>query len=367
MLASASCFQRLLLVRYGLNCGLCVSEPPPYRDMMQRLVATLFVVLGLLWSSALLAHEEGPDQAWSIAIHGGAGTIERLRMTVEQQAEYEAALAGALEAGAQVLREGGSAIDAVKTAIILLEDDPKFNAGRGAVFTWQGHIEHDASIMDGRDRSAGAATGLRLVKNPIKLADAVRTDSEHVFLRGAGAQSFASEQELELVAPEWFETESRRESLERLKVDRLGALDVDHKFGTVGAVARDAEGNLAAGTSTGGMTGKRWGRIGDSPVIGAGTYADNRACAVSATGWGEYFIRVGVAQEICTQARLAGEEVNYQAIADDVLAEVAQLGGDGGVIVMSPQGSPIFSFNTSGMYRARVSNDSAAEVRIFAD
>ncbi|MFN2098896.1 isoaspartyl peptidase/L-asparaginase family protein [Altererythrobacter sp. MF3-039] len=333
---------------------------------MIKITKFLAALIGLLSSQALVAHKTDDSTGWSIAIHGGAGTIERDRMTPGQQAEYETALAAALEAGAKVLREGGSAIDAVKAAIMPMEDDPNFNAGRGAVFTWEEHIEHDVSIMDGRDRSAGAASGLRLVKNPILLADAIRVDGRHVFLSGEGAQQFASERDFELVAPEWFETERRRESLERLKTEKVSALDVDHKFGTVGAVARDSEGNLAAGTSTGGMTGKRWGRIGDTPVIGAGTYADNRSCAVSATGWGEYFIRVGVAQEICTRVRLSGNP-DYQSAADEVMAEVAELGGDGGVIVMPSSGEPIFSFNTSGMYRARVTADSAVEVGIFGD
>lgn len=347
-------------------------------------IAAMLAACSLLAPAA--AQTDAPQesaQRWSIAIHGGAGTMDRAKMTPEQRAAYEAALQNALDAGAAVLAEGGNAIDAVKAAIIPLEDDPLFNAGRGAVFTWDGENELDASIMDGRDRSAGAVTGVTTIKNPIRLADKVRTNSSHVFLMGEGAQDFASEHNLETAPPEWFATERRLRSLERMKAKQMSALDVDHKFGTVGAVALDKEGNLAAGTSTGGMTGKRWGRIGDSPVIGAGTYADNRACAVSATGWGEYFIRVGVAQEICTRIRMlarakamvAGgvaeerrvEDYEAQIISDQVMAEVKQLGGDGGIILVTPEGHALYSFNTSGMYRGRATSEGITEVGIFAD
>lgn len=339
------------------------------------------------------AHQDA-EPRWSIAIHGGAGTLNPDNMTPERRAEYEAALQGALDAGSAILAEGGSAMEAIQAAIIPLEDNPLFNAGRGAVFTWEGRNELDASIMDGRDRSAGAVTGVTTIRNPILLADRVRTNSPHVFLMGEGAEQFAGEQGFEVTPPEWFATEARRQSLERMKAANLSALDVDHKFGTVGAVALDMDGNMAAGTSTGGMTGKRWGRIGDAPVIGAGTYADNRSCAVSATGWGEYFIRVGVAQEICTSLRLTGglfyeksspdeacpegrlcfltdanaaRRMIAQNIADNVMAEVAELGGDGGVILVTPEGHAIFSFNTTGMYRGRATSDGVNEVAIFAD
>lgn len=286
-------------------------------------------------------------------------------MTPERRTEYEAALQTALDAGSDVLREGGSAMEAIQAAILLLEDDPKFNAGRGAVYTWDGAHELDASIMDGRDRSAGAVTGVTSVKNPILLADKVRTNSRHVFLSGPGAEEFADKQGIARAPAGWFDTEFRREALDRMKQQQVSALDVDLKFGTVGAVALDKEGNLAAGTSTGGMTGKRWGRIGDAPVIGAGTYADNRSCAVSATGWGEFFIRVGVAREICSRMRLAGEDA--KTASDKVIAEVGELGGDGGVIVVAPNGDAIFSFNTRGMYRGRANSSGLNEVAIFAE
>lgn len=342
---------------------------------MKKLIAAL--ALALMSQPALA--QEAPK--WSLAIHGGAGTLDPAQMTPEKRAAYEAALQAALEAGSKVLREGGSAMDAIKAAIIPMEDSPLFNAGKGAVFTWDGTNELDASIMDGRDRSAGAVAGVKTVRNPILLADKVRTDSEHVFLMGAGAEAFAVEKGFPVTPPEYFATPARREALERLKAEKLSALDVDHKFGTVGAVALDQNGNVAAGTSTGGMTGKRWGRVGDAPVIGAGTYADNRACAVSATGWGEYFLRVGVAHEICARLRAvhevkaamasspdAGNAVEAreaQYIIDEVMADVASLGGDGGVILVTPEGHALFSFNTTGMYRGRATSAGVREVGIF--
>lgn len=262
-----------------------VDKQPCYRSGMRGFFAPIAAA-----SVALLALFAAPATAqdapgWSIAIHGGAGTIARENMTPEQDAAYRAALQRALDAGAAVLRDGGSAMDAIQAAIEPMEDDALFNAGRGAVLTWDGDIELDASIMDGRTRDAGAVAGVTGIRHPIDLARKVMTDSPHVMLAGTGAEAFAASHQLETMPPEWFETTRRREALERMKAEQLSALDVDIKFGTVGAVALDADGNMAAGTSTGGMTGKRWGRIGDAPIIGAGTYADNRSCAVSATGW----------------------------------------------------------------------------------
>lgn len=280
-------------------------------------------------------------------------------------------------------------MDAVQAAIEPMEDDPLFNAGRGAVFTWDGDIELDASIMDGRTRDAGAIAGVTGIRHPIELARKVMTDSPHVMLAGRGAEIFAAEQGIERMPREWFETEHRKDALERMKAEKLSAIDVDFKFGTVGAVALDQDGNMAAGTSTGGMTGKRWGRIGDAPIIGAGTYADNRSCAVSATGWGEFFIRVGVAHEICAQLRGQQElseafrstanmpqevanalfegERAVQKTIDDVMVEVKNLGGDGGVILVTPEGRALYSFNTSGMYRGRATSEGLSEVAIYAD
>ncbi|MBX7528533.1 isoaspartyl peptidase/L-asparaginase family protein [Qipengyuania vesicularis] len=350
------------------------------RGFFTPLAAVFALVITAMSSPAIAQKAEGQ---WSLAIHGGAGTIARDKMTPEEDAAYRAALQQALDAGAKVLAEGGEALDAVEAVILILEDDPRFNAGRGAVFTWEGGHELDASIMDGRDRDAGAVAGVTGIRNPILLARKVMTDSPHVMLAGEGAEVFASEHGLERVPNEWFDTEFRREALERMKSRSLSSLDVDTKFGTVGAVALDTHGNLAAGTSTGGMTGKRWNRIGDSPVIGAGTYADNRSCAVSATGWGEYFIRVGVAHEICARLRfletmnwlsmsstpVGAEERTYmvQLVADEVMRDVASLGGDGGIILVTPEGHALYSFNTAGMYRGRATSEGVNEVAIYGD
>ena len=308
----------------------------------------ILVLIGaLLMSTAAQAAE------WKLVIHGGAGVIERSRMTPEKDREIRAALDLALQRGSAVLSSGGSALDAVEAAVKVLEDDPNFNAGKGAVITYDGTNELDASIMDGRNRAAGAVTGVGTTKNPISLARAVMEDSPHVFLSGPDADRFAREQKIEQVDPGYFATELRRRQLEAFKSKKVSALDIEYKYGTVGAVALDSKGHVAAGTSTGGMTGKRWGRIGDSPIIGAGTYADDRACAVSATGHGEFFIRVGVAHEICARMRLGG--VSGQQAADSVMGEVKALGGDGGVIVVTPKGEMVYSFNTPGMYRGKAS------------
>jgi L-asparaginase / beta-aspartyl-peptidase len=335
------------------------------KDTVIRLLLSLLAAAIVASPALAEPAPQARSPSWSLAIHGGAGTIERARMTPEQQAEYRAALQTALDAGSAVLKAGGSALDAVTAAITIMEDDPKFNAGRGAVFTWDGVNELDASIMEGSGRKAGAVAGVRTVRHPILLAKAVMDDGRHVFLSGKGAEEFAGDKRLEIVPPEFFATEARRKQLETMKAKNLSALDVEFKFGTVGAVARDTSGKLAAGTSTGGMTGKRWGRIGDAPVIGAGTWADDRACAVSATGWGEFFIRVGVAHAICARMLLAGEGV--QAAADAVIADVGSLGGDGGVIVVSKDGEAVFAMNTPGMYRGRATSAGVSEVAIFAD
>lgn len=306
-----------------------------------------------------------PAKSWSLAIHGGAGTITREALTPDREREYRAALEAALAAGVAVLAAGGASLDAVEAVVRLLEDDPHFNAGRGAVFTYEGRNELDAAIMDGRSRMAGAVAGVVEVKNPVVLARAVMEHSPHVMLSGAGAEQFARSQHVDLVDPGYFATPERLRQLEEFKAQKVGWYDVDLKYGTVGAVAVDSAGHVAAATSTGGLTGKRWGRIGDSPIIGAGTYADDRAAAVSCTGSGEFFIREGVAHEICARIRLAGDSA--QAAADTVLAEVGGLGGDGGVIVVTPTGEAVFSFNTPGMYRARATAAGLREVAIFRE
>lgn len=302
---------------------------------------------------------------WSIAIHGGAGSMAPATMPEAAQSEYLAALEIARDAGSAILAAGGSALDAVVAAVAVLEDDAKFNAGRGAVFTYHGTTELDAAIMDGATRAAGAVAAATHTRNPVRLARAVMEASPHVFLSGPGADEFSREQGLEQVDPDWFATAERWRQLEELKAKKLGWYDVDLKYGTVGAVAVDSAGHVATATSTGGLTGKRWGRIGDSPLIGAGTYADDRSCAVSATGAGEFFIRSSAAHEIGARMRLLGETA--QVAADAVIAEIGALGGSGGVIVAAPDGSTAFAFNTPGMYRARADSAGLREAAIFAE
>ena len=302
---------------------------------------------------------------WALVVHGGAGIIEQGTLTTEEDQSIRAALTRALEAGAAVLEGGGVALDAAEAAVRVLEDDPNFNAGRGSVFTYDGAIEMDAAVMDGRTRDAGAVTGVRRTRNPVSLARRVMEASPHVLLSREGADAFSVEQGLEQAEPHWFETAERRRQLEELTAQGDAYFDVRMKYGTVGAVARDKAGHLAAATSTGGITGKRWGRIGDSPLIGAGTYADDRAGAVSATGSGEYFIRAVVAHEICARARIANEGVLPAARA--VIKDVGGLGGTGGVIVLGPEGEGGWVFNSSGMYRGRVSAAAAPLVAIYGD
>ena len=318
--------------------------------------------MGLAVSTAASAKDD-----WTLVIHGGAGVIERDRITPEREAAVRAALRKAIDAGSAVLDNGGKAIDAVEATIRVLEYDPNFNAGRGAVFTSAGTNELDSSIMDGATREAGAVAGVTMTRHPISLARAVMEKSPHVMLSGDGADAFSSEHGLEQVDPSWFRTEERWEQLQKFKADHkaLGDFEREVKYGTVGAVARDMHGNLAAGTSTGGMTGKLYGRVGDSPIIGAGTYADNRACAVSATGAGEFYIREGVAHEICARIRFLGE--GPQEAADTVQAETKALGGDGGVIVVSHDGTPAWSFNTPGMYRGMARKGSEPRIAIYGD
>jgi beta-aspartyl-peptidase (threonine type) len=362
----------------------------------------LSLLLGALLMTAAAQSPAQPRQeeerpAWRLVIHGGAGVIERARMSPEEDAAIRAALNRSLDAGSAVLARGGSAVDAVEAAVRVLEDDPHFNAGRGSVLTYEGNVEMDASIMDGSNRNAGAVTGVSTTRNPITLARRVMEHSPHVFLSGDGADEFARAQGLPQEPQDYFITPERRRQLEELRARPSAEhFDVHLKYGTVGAVAMDQDGHVAAATSTGGLTGKRWGRIGDSPIIGAGTYADDRSCAVSATGAGEYFIRLGVAHEICTQIRyrfrdaireaqasvandaegnptyvvhaseFSLERTDVQAIADGVIAEMAELGGSGGVIVVTPWGHGVTSFNTPGMYRGEAS-PSGRSVAIYGD
>jgi len=302
---------------------------------------------------------------WRLVIHGGSGIIERGTLSDEQEKGARAALNGALAAGAAILEGGGAALDAVEAAVRVLEDDPHFNAGRGSVLTYEGAIEMDASIMDGRTREAGAVNGVTATKNPIGLARAVMEESPHVFLSREGADQFSLDHGIPQEAPAYFEIAERRRQLEELRErPESEQFDVHLKYGTVGAVAVDGQGHVAAATSTGGLTGKRWGRIGDSPIIGAGCFADDRACAVSATGAGEYFLRIGVAHEIAARIRLGGDDA--RTAADAVMAEVKALGGTGGVIVVTPGGEGVWSFNTPGMYRGEASA-AARRVAVYGD
>jgi beta-aspartyl-peptidase (threonine type) len=311
-----------------------------------------------------LAQAESPT---ALVIHGGAGVISPDRVTPEREAAIVAALNEALDAGTAVLDAGGSSLDAVIAAVRIMEDAPEFNAGRGAVLTHEGHVELDASIMVGDTLNAGAIAGVRGLRHPIEAARKVMTDSPHVMLSGAGAEAFARDHGLDFMPEAWFITELRAEQLAAAQ----GRQDAHHPktdqwFSTVGAVALDQHGNLAAATSTGGMTNKRWGRIGDSPIIGAGTYADNRSCAVSATGHGEFFIRHVVAYDICARMRYHGHSLDEaaDAVVHGVLAEA---GGDGGVIAMDAAGRIVMPFNTEGMYRAARFVDGRRHVALYGE
>ena len=304
----------------------------------------------------------------AIALHGGAGTIERGAMSEELEATYRAFLDDAITRGYEELREGRSGLDVVVSVIQMMEDSPLFNAGRGAVYTWEGTHELDASIMHGENLDAGAVAGVSTVKSPIALARAVMEDSPHVMLAGAGAEAFALERGFDPVPAEYFATERRRQALEAYKANEQAGLkpEADHKFGTVGVVVLDQTGNLVAGTSTGGMTGKRWGRIGDSPVIGAGTYADNRGCAVSATGHGEYFIRHTVARDICARMQFGGVTLE-EAASTVVMEELVAAAGEGGIVAVDPAGSIALVFNTPGMYRASINAAGRKVVAIYGE
>jgi beta-aspartyl-peptidase (threonine type) len=302
---------------------------------------------------------------FAIAIHGGAGTLPRADMTAEREKLYRDGLAEALDAGTAVLERGGSSVDAVTEAVVLLEDNPVFNAGRGAVFTLEGRNELDAAIMDGSTLAAGAVCGLSHIKNPVALARAVMEHSEHVMLCGAGAEDFALSRGFALLPRDYFHTPERWRQLERIRGGEAGlsALTISH-VGTVGAVALDSRGNLAAATSTGGMTGKRFNRVGDTPIIGAGTYADNRSCAVSATGHGELFIRNVVAHAIGARMRF-GQATLADAVRAVVLEELPAMNGEGGVIAIDRNGQVVLEFNSEGMFRASRREGEAAVIAIY--
>jgi beta-aspartyl-peptidase (threonine type) len=357
-----------------------------------RIGLRVWVLAGMAAGAAgsLLAQQPvSPAVAhWAIELHGGAGVIQRSAMSPAEEAAYRASLAQAAEAGAKALDQGGSSLDAVEAAIRILEDDPLFNAGRGAVFTAEGKNELDAAIMDGSNLKAGAVATVTRTRHPISLARAVMEKSPYVMLVGAGADAFAAQTGLEQVDPSFFFTESRWQSLlKQLKkegrpapprpagvpqpgpiapVSQIEESAGAHRYGTVGVVALDRLGNVAAGTSTGGLQGKMPGRVGDSPIIGAGTYASNQSCAVSATGTGEYFIRLGVAREVCNLVAFKG--MPLQQAADQVIhKELEALHGDGGVIALTPDGQLAWSFNTPGMFRARLREGGKLEIGIYND
>jgi len=334
-----------------------------------RLILTFLTSVALIvlvGSSPALASGDPPI---AIAIHGGAGTIVRSDLSEDREKAIRETLSRALQAGHARLVDGASAMDAVEAAIVVLEDSPLFNAGHGAVFNSQGTNELDAAVMDGQTRNAGAVTGVRHIRNPIVLARRVMNESPHVMLAGSGAEEFALGQEFELVPGDYFYTDRRWQQLERARQQQTSRNELpplEFRFGTVGAVALDRDGNLAAGTSTGGMTNKRFGRIGDVPVIGAGTYADNDTCAVSATGHGEYFIRAVVGHDIAAQIRYAGKSLQA-ATEDVVLRKLVDMGGTGGIISINRRGEISMVHNTPGMYRGSIDTSGRLSTAIYGD
>jgi len=342
-----------------------------------RRLRTATCALGFVSAVALgMPQALAEEGRYAIAIHGGAGTITKADLSATEEAAYKAKLKEATDAGYDILAAGGSSHDAVIAAVQIMESSPLFNAGIGAVYTWDGAHELDASYMRGDTLEAGAVAGVKHVRSPIALAKAVQEQSVHVMLSGAGAEDFAKQQGLEFVDNSFFNTDSRYQQLQRAK-EKIKAseqpeqqaweyLDLDYKYGTVGAVAVDADGNLAAATSTGGMTAKRYGRIGDSPIIGAGTWADNSSCAVSATGHGEYFIRFHVAADIC--ARVKYQQIDIESAGDAVIHSVLkEAGGTGGVIIVDAKGNVHMPFNTEGMYRASRVKNGETKVAIYQD
>lgn len=321
------------------------------------------------------------QEKFVLAVHGGAGTILRDNMTAEAEAGYRAGITRALEAGHEILAKGGSSLDAVVAAVQAFEDDPLFNAGKGAVFTHEGNIELDAAVMDGKTGLAGAVAGVRTIKNPVVAARVVMEKTKHVLLAGAGAEQFAAEHQLEIVDPSYFHTKARWQQLQLAKsraqveldhdsqskaadATQFEAWQTDNKFGTVGAVAMDAQGNLAAATSTGGLTNKFYGRVGDSPIIGAGTYADNATVAVSGTGVGEFYMRGLIAYDIA--ARMKYLNLNLSDAVDQVIhSALDERGGQGGVIAVDNAANVKFGFNTEGMYRGYIKSDGVPVVAIY--
>jgi L-asparaginase / beta-aspartyl-peptidase len=336
----------------------------------------LFVVLSLLTS--FMASAQMKDTArYVLVIHGGAGTILKKNMTPEKEKAYQSGLQKALDAGNAILAKGGSALDAVEAAVRIMEDNPLFNAGKGAVFTNEGKNEMDAAIMDGKTLKAGSVASVTRIKNPISTARKVMEKSEHVMMIGEGAEKFGKANGAEMVDPSYFFTQERWDGLQKAKkADSLKQKadsskkavrqpeNRDNKYGTVGAVALDKYGNLAAATSTGGMTNKRFGRVGDAPIVGAGTYADNNTCAISGTGWGEFFIRLVMAKSVSDRMELAGKTL-ADAANEMIMKKLPALGGDGGLIAVDKNGNITMPFCTEGMYRGYVKSNGETAIKIY--
>jgi len=349
-------------------------------DLKSCFFRHILLVLITLLVGFSCTREGSNDSKFGFAIHGGAGTILRKNMTPAREADYTTKLTEALYEGYHILKNGGSSLDAVESALTILEDSPLFNAGKGAVFTNVGTNELDASIMDGKTLNGGAVAAVKHIKNPVQLARLVLERSPHVLLAGEGAESFAREHDIELISQDYFHTERRWNQLQSIKTKKGISLYKmpdnhpekiivnSHSFpiGTVGAVALDKSGDLAAGTSTGGLTNKKFGRIGDSPIIGAGTYADNLSCAVSGTGHGEYFMRLMIAFHISTLMKYRGMSLE-QAANRVVLKKLTDLGGKGGIIAIDKRGNITMPFNTEGMYRGYVDKNGKVIVKIFRD
>jgi beta-aspartyl-peptidase (threonine type) len=341
-------------------------------------IALLVISIGCKYQKEFKEPNEIKQNKLAIIIHGGAGTILKKNMSPEKEKVYKEKLKEAINVGYTILKNGGTSLDAVEKTIQVLENSPLFNAGKGAVFTNAETNEMDASIMTGNDLNAGAVAGVRNVKNPISAARKVMEKSPHVLLSGGGASTFAKEQGLEIVDPGYFYTERRFKTLQRIKDKEKTELDHDEKsafydadikdskFGTVGCVALDKDGNITAGTSTGGMTNKRWNRIGDSPIIGSGTYANNATCGVSSTGWGEYFIRAQVAHDISAQMEYKNVSLK-EATTDVIQNKLTKLGGTGGVVALDKNGNMSFEFNTAGMYRASMNDKGELVLKIYKE
>ncbi|QEC66222.1 isoaspartyl peptidase/L-asparaginase [Panacibacter ginsenosidivorans] len=340
-------------------------------------------ILSILFFTSIVSAiaQQNGNKKFALVIHGGAGTILKSQMTPEKEKLYTQGLNDALTAGNDILAKGGTALDAVLAAIKVLEDNPLFNAGKGAVFTNEGRNEMDAAIMDGSNLKAGSVAGVTTIKNPITAARAVMDKSEHVMMTGKGAEKFAQQSGCTIVDPSYFFTKERWDALQKIKAEDSTKTLLDHdsskallkqpgnrdyKYGTVGCVALDMYGNLAAGTSTGGMTNKKFGRVGDAPIIGAGTYANNATCAISCTGWGEFYIRLVMAKTISDRMELAHQSLK-DASDEMIMKQLGALGGDGGMIAIDKDGNIAMPFNTEGMYRAYITSEGKKEIKIYKE